>query len=346
MQNRNWLPAALLTLLLSFVLFTGCQDTYTTSAKVYMQQNNYDKAIEQCLLAVDQIPNNAEAYFVLGQAYGQKSMYREMNEAFNKSLAISPVHEADVKYNKDKFYADLFNAGVASIKDDKLDDAARKFEIATEILPKKLDGYKNLAFTYTKMGKDSMAIETYQKAIVVDSTDMELRTFMGILYYKAKKFEPCISTMSVVMVKANPKSKQYADALYYTAYSLDLLGKADEALGVYLKALEQSPNDVDLLFNLGRLHYMKSSYEKAMEYFNRVLQSNPDDFEGNMNVGNCYLQLKKYQDALTYLEKAVQIKPDNSQAWNNLAVAYINLGMKDKGKEAFDKAEALRKEDK
>jgi tetratricopeptide (TPR) repeat protein len=346
MQKRIWLPAALLSTLLLFVLFTGCQDTYTTSAKVYMQQNNYDKAIEQCLLAVDQIPNNAEAYFVLGQAYGQKGIYHEMNEAFTKSLAISPIHEADIKYNRDKFYADLFNSGVANIKEDKLDDAARKFEIAIEILPKKLDGYKNLAFTYTKMGKDSMAVETYKKAIVIDSTDMELRTFMGILYYKAKKFESCISTMSTVMAKANPKSKQYADALYYTAYSYDLLGRADEALGVYEKALEQSPNDVDLLFNLGRLHYMKSNYEKALDYFGKVLQSNPDDFEGNMNVGNCYLQLKKYQEALPSLEKAVQIKPDNSQAWNNLAVAYINLSMKDKGKEAFDKAEALRKEDK
>jgi tetratricopeptide (TPR) repeat protein len=346
MKKQMWLSLALLLALCVFALFTGCQDTYTTSAKVYMQQNNYDKAIEQCLLAIDQIPNNAEAYYVLGQAYGQKGMYRELNDAFNKSLAISPIHEADVKYNKDKFYADLFNSGVAKIKEDKLDDAAKKFEIAIEILPKKMDGYKNLAFTYTKMGNDSMAIETYKKAIVLDSTDMELRTFMGILYYKAKKFEPCISTMSVVMEKANPKSKQYADALYYTAYSCDLLGKADEALGVYLKALEQSPNDVDLLFNLGRLHYMKNSYEKALEYFNRVLLTSPNDFEGNMNVGNCYLQLKKYQESLPYLEKAVEIKADNSQAWNNLAVSYINLGMKDKGKEAFDKAEALRKEDK
>ena len=346
MKRQNWLPLALLPALCVFALFTACEDQYTAGAKVYMQQNNYDKAIEQCLLAVDQIPNNAEAYYVLGQAYGQKGMYREMNTAFNKSLAISPVHEADIKYNRDKFYAELFNSGVAKIKEDKLDEAARKFEIATEILPKKLDGYKNLAFTYTKMGKDSMAIETYRKAVVIDSTDMELRTFMGILYYKAKKFESCISTMATVMTKANPNSKQYADALYYTAYSYDLLGKADEALGVYTKALEQSPNDVDLLFNLGRLHYVKSDYAKALEYFSKVLLANPGDFEGNMNVGNCYLQMKKYQESLPFLEKAVSIKADNSQAWNNLAVACINLGMKDKGKDAFDKAAALRKDEK
>jgi tetratricopeptide (TPR) repeat protein len=346
MRKQKWLPLALLSSICVFALFTSCEDQYTAGAKVYMQQNNYDKAIEQCLLAIDQVPNNVEANYVLGQAYGQKGMYSEMNAAFNRSLAISPIHEADIKYNREKFYAELFNSGVAKIKEDKLDEAARKFEISTEILPKKLDGYKNLAFTYTKMGKDSMAIETYKKAIVIDSTDQELRTFMGILYYKIKKFEFCISTMSTVMAKANPKSKQYADALYYTAYSYDLLGKADEALGVYLKALEQSPNDVDLLFNLGRLYYVKNSYDKALEYFNKVLLVNPEDFEGNMNVGNCYLQLKKHQESLPFLQKAVAIKPDNSQAWNNLAVAYINLGMKDKGKEAFDKAEALRKEDK
>ena len=71
MKKQMWLSLTLLLALFVFALFTGCQDTYTTSAKVYMQQNNYDKAIEQCLLAIDQIPNNAEAYYVLGQAYGQ-----------------------------------------------------------------------------------------------------------------------------------------------------------------------------------------------------------------------------------------------------------------------------------
>jgi tetratricopeptide (TPR) repeat protein len=326
-----------------FLLFSGCQDTFVTSAKVYMQQSNYDKAIEQCLLAAEQIQNNYEAYYVLGQAYANKGMYREMNDAFNKSLAINPAHALDIQGHKENFYRDIFNGGVMKIKEQKYEEAAQKFQLATEILPKKIEGYKNLAFTFTQMKRDSDAVETYKRALAADSTDLEIWNSLGILYYRDKKYEPCIASMKTVLSKASPQSKQYADALYYTAYSYDLLGQTENALATYQKALEQSPNDNDLTFNLGRLYYMQSNYNKAIEFFQKVLQSNPDDFDTNVDIGNSYIQIKKFKESLPYLEKATQLKPDNSAAWYNLAVAYVNLGNKLKGQDALDKAESLKK---
>jgi tetratricopeptide (TPR) repeat protein len=324
-------------------LFTGCQDTFVTSAKVYMQQSNYDKAIEQCLLAVEQIPNNYEAYFVLGKAYSEKNMYREMNDAFNKCSTINQSHTADIQNYKENYYRNIFSDGVRKYNEKNFDEAAQKFQLATEILPKRMEGYKNLAITYTQMKRDSEAVETYKRALAADSTDLDSWTSLGILHYRDKKYGPCISTLKTVLAKANPQSKQYADALYYTAYSYDLLGQTDDALATYQKALEQSPNDLDLIFNLGRLYYMQSKYDKAIEYFQKVLQSNPDDFDTNVDIGNSYIQIKKFKEALPYLEKATQLKPDNSQAWYNLAVVWVNLGNRVKGQEALDKAESLKK---
>jgi tetratricopeptide (TPR) repeat protein len=328
------------------IMTTGCQDTYTTSAKVYMQQSNYDKAIEQSRLAVEQIPNNFEAYYVLGQAYGMKGMYREMNDAFNKSLAISQIHAVEIQNQKEKFYTDLFNLGVSKIREQKLAEAAEKFKLATEILPKKLDGYKNLAYTYTQMNNDSMAADVYKNAIAVDSNDVEVRTFLGILYYRDKKYDKCIPAMEGVLAKADPKSKQYADALYYKAYSHDLLGQTDNAIQTYMKALESSPNDRDLMFNLGRLYYMQTNYAKALEYFQKVRETDPEDFDVNMNIGNSMIQLKKHKEAIPFLVKAAELKPENAGVWYNLAVAYINSGDSVNGKEAFAKAEALKKNEK
>lgn len=338
--------AAALSLLGLIAVWTGCQDTYTTSAKVYMQQSNYDKAIEQCQLAVAQFPDNYEAYFVMGQAYGAKGMYREMNEAFTKSLAVNPAHAVDIDGYRGKYYADIFNLGVGRIKEGKLPEAAAQFQLASELLPKRTDAYKNLAYTYMQMEKDSLAIETYRKALAVDSTELDIQTSLGLLYYRGKQYEKCISSMERVLAKALPTSKEYKDALTYTAFSWDLLGKNDKAIDTYQKALDQSPKDTDLLYNMGRLYILQSNYEKALEYFTRVIATNPDDFEANMMVGTANLQLKKYTEAIPFLEKATQVKPDNSQAWTNLAAAYGNLKMKAKSDEAFKTAEALRKEGK
>jgi tetratricopeptide (TPR) repeat protein len=338
--------AAVLSFLGLIAVWTGCQDTYTTSAKVYMQQSNYEKAVEQCQLAVAQFPDNFEAYFVMGQAYGARGMYREMNDAFTKSLAINPAHAVDIENYRGKYYADIFNLGVARIKENKLNDAAAQFQLASDILPLRTDAYKNLAYTYMQQEKDSLAIETYRRALTVDSTDMDIQASLGLLYYRGKNYEKCISTMDRVLVKSLPSSKQYKDALTYTAFSWDLLGKNDKAIETYQKALDQSPNDTDLLYNMGRLYILQSNYDKALGYFSRVIQTNPDDFEANMMVGTAYLQLKKYAESIPYLEKATQVKPDNSQAWTNLAAAYGNNKMKAKSDEAFKTAEALRKEGK
>lgn len=341
MQKRS--TVVLLGLgILSVLLLTQC-DTYVTSAKVYMQQSNYDKAVEMSQLALSQNPKNAEAYFVLGQAYGAKGMYREMNDAFNKCLEISKTHERDVQFYKEKFYADLFNSGVDDIRRGNLDKAVEKFQLTIEILPQRIDGYKNLAYTYTQVQQDSLAIETYKKAIQIDPNDMELHTFLGILYYRNKMYEQSIAAFQPILTKGDPKSKAYSEALYYTAYSYDLLGQSEKAIETYNSALQASPDDKDLIFNLGRLYYMQTNYEKAIEYFGKVLAADSTDFDANIHIGNSYIQLKKFKESLPYLERATRLQPDNPNAWYFLAVALVNSGDTKRGTEALKKSEELQK---
>jgi tetratricopeptide (TPR) repeat protein len=309
-------------LLLGIVfLFTGCQQTAVTSAKVYLQQNNWDKAIEQCRLAIEQVPNDADAYFVLGQAYGEKGSYREMNQAFNKSLESAPKYGQQIQEYKNKYYAQLFNGGVGMIKQNKYDEAAENYRICVEIFPKKTDSYKNLGYIYAQQKNDSAAIDIYSKAIQADSADMEVRSSLGVLYYRNKQYDKAIAALQPVILKSKPDSKSYMDALYYTAYSYDLLHQTDKAIDTYLNALSAAPGNKDLLFNLGRLQIIKENYGKAAELFGEVLKTEPNDFDANFNTGICLFQMKKYDESVPYLKKSVEIKPENTSAWANLVVA-------------------------
>lgn len=363
-----------LSLLCGFIFLTSCQQPEVTAAKVYLNQSNWDRAIEQCNLAIEKMPNNPDAYFILGQAYAKKGNYHEMNDAFKKSLEFSPKYAAEIEQNRIKYWVDLFNSGVGLIKQDKLQDAAEKFSLAVEILPERIDGYKNLAFAYTQMDNDSLAIQTYSKAIEVDPNDMELKNFLGILYYQNKKYEEAIEVLKEVLAKSDPGSKEYSEALYNLAYSYDLMGQSDKAIEAYQNALEKNPNDKDLLFNMGRIYFMQDNYEKAIESFKKVLEFDPNDFDANLNIGNAYygmgdslsneaqktddsgnpvlseseiqekvnLAKTNFDEAIPYLEKAAEIKPDNENAWTMLGIVYVRSGYPEKGKEAFDKAEQLK----
>ncbi len=79
-----------------------CQPKEVTSSKVYMEQERWDKAIEQLEEAAQLYPNDAEVYFLLGKAYAHQGRREKMNEMFNKSLSISPKFEQKIKAIREK----------------------------------------------------------------------------------------------------------------------------------------------------------------------------------------------------------------------------------------------------
>ena len=68
------------------------------------------------------------------------------------------------------------------------------------------------------------------------------------------------------------------------------------ALQHHTKAMELSPNDENVWFNLARVYYSLGNMDKAMEYLRRVLAANPNMREGRLFMD--YLQRRKKEDPL------------------------------------------------
>ena len=125
---KRAIVGCVMVLLAGIILFIHCVGTpEITSAKMAIDQKNFDKAIEQCKLAIEKNPQNAEAYFVMGQAYGQKKMYREMNDAFIKSLELSEKHRIEIEQQRDSYGREALNKGVHYYRQNELEDAIDYF---------------------------------------------------------------------------------------------------------------------------------------------------------------------------------------------------------------------------
>ena len=74
------------------VIFVGCSSEEYTSAKMYIQQQEWKKAEEFLLKAMDVEPENPEIPYQLGyHIYAlQKKDWERMNQSFDKALAIDP----------------------------------------------------------------------------------------------------------------------------------------------------------------------------------------------------------------------------------------------------------------
>ena len=100
-MKKRFAVVALLGLAFSLLIF--CQSKQVTSAKVYMQQEKWDKAIEQLELAVQLYPNDAEAHYLLGKGYAVRGEREKMNEMFDQSLKLSPKFEQQIKAIREKY---------------------------------------------------------------------------------------------------------------------------------------------------------------------------------------------------------------------------------------------------
>ena len=89
-------------ILLAGLAVTGfeCASTELTSAKLYIQQKNYTRAMESLQREVEKNPQSDEGYYLLGYVSGELGNFDTLVYAFNKSLAISKQFEKDIQeYN-------------------------------------------------------------------------------------------------------------------------------------------------------------------------------------------------------------------------------------------------------
>ncbi|HNW58467.1 MAG TPA: tetratricopeptide repeat protein [bacterium] len=367
------ISSLILPVIVLVALFTimGCQTKEVTSAKVYISQNNWDKAIEQLEQAVQIYPNDAEARYLLGEGYGNKGMWEKMNEMFNQSAALAPTFATQIKNTREKYWVTTFNQGVSRVnaKEGQTPDvegAIKEFSAAIKIDPSRVEAYKNLAYSYLRNNNTPAAVSAYETYLAINPKDISILNEVTRLYMESKDYPKAEATAQKTLAidAAN------LDAISNLAMAYDLSGQNDKALQTYETALAKNPTDQDLIFNLARLHYLNKGYDKAIELFQKVISLSPDDYDANLNVGNAYLtmaddlrkslveketakqtvtdadvaKLKEfYKAAIPFLEKAIAVKPDNSAVYYNLGVAYINIGDQAKGAEFFNKAEQLRK---
>lgn len=367
-MTRRVLIAILIFIALPpLLLFMGCQPKELTSAKIYINNGDWDKATEQLELAVETYPDNAEAHFMLGKAYGVQGLFAKMVEQFNRSLALSRKFAKEIKAERERYWIQKYNQGITAQGKKDYAEAERLLDQAAQIDPQKQETYVQIALTYLSAGQNDKAISMYRSLLEKDPGNVELLTALGNLYYSQKMYPDAIALLKRILA-IEPDNR---DALANLALSYDSMGQTEAAFKAYQAAIAANPTDKDLIFLLGVHYYKQTKFTKAIELFQRVLELDPNDFESVSNIGNAYLSLAEtfrkklknsshsesttmeeiktlranalanYRQAIPYLKKAVELQPQHPSLWRNLGVAYINSGDKERGEQAFLKSEKI-----
>ncbi len=311
----------IVAVLLTGFLLTGfsCSSSSLTSARLYIQQKNYDKALSALKKEVAANPKSDEGYYLLGYVYSLQKKVDKMLSAYSKSLAISPKYKKEIQSSKIFSWASSFNSGVksfqkgnsASTKDSAkiyYDKSIEGFKTAIKIEPDSISAYKNIAFVYLNAGKTDEAIAPL-KMIIDKEKSKDGYKFLGTIYYqKAKDLKNQFKT-----------TKLKKDSLAYMAMF-------DKAIAVLEAGKKVYPNDNDILLGLSNSYIGARKIDVAMSAFKEGVKRQPNNKYYHYNYGVLLLGAKKYPEAIAQFKKAEKIDPKYENAIYNIGIVYVQWG--------------------
>ena len=361
MNRRN--VVLVVVLLAGLALWAACQNPALTGAKVYIQQQDWENARRQLEIAVQQEPNNAEAHYLLGKAYGEQSRYQEMADEFRASLAINQQWRNQIQTVVQEKWTMAFNRGVQAGKEKDYQKALEEFTTATIIDQTNPDAFNNLGFAYTNLDRLDEALEAYGKVLELDPKNVAAKINSGVIHFQKGQEEQAVemfqgaletdpgnkNALSMWTISLETLAEEQRQGLADAATANDsltieekVMGTLNEAARVYRMAIEAHPEEKNFVYNLGVLYARElKDYQAAVPLFEKVAELDPEDVDAWFNLATAQLNLNDLDGALYSLEKAVELTPDNSDVWYQLGIIYVKQGMKEKGEEAFKKAEEL-----
>lgn len=318
-------PVLLLAVIAIFLSTTAfqCGSAEMTTAKLAMQQKQWEKAEESLVKELSKNDKNEEAWFLLGQVRLELRRYLAANEAYTKALSLGNTHMTEIGTNRLSMWAALYNDGIATYNKGKdnpadYDSAVVKFKTASAIVPDSANTYYVLGLAQYAKKDFSGAVQSLQTALAKKPTYTDAARLLGQIY------------LSRAVEKRQAKDEAGARALYeQAAENFEIVYKAD-------------PKNADNIIALIEAYESANQSEKALKLTRDAVASDPNNMMYRYAYGVFLLKQDKFEESIEQFKKALEIEPNNPDATYNCGVAYLNWGVAMKG-ESDKKAEAERK---
>ena len=197
------------------------------------------------------------------------------------------------------------SAAILQLLENTIHDAAQAKLVAIE-LQKILDGgesmdvRRKLASAYIIMGEFDKAIQELNKVIASTSA------YDPTLDKRLEEAEIGKIDKEIAQIKRRPP-KDLEDP---AARIAELQAERDQLrLDHALSRIEHYPNDIGLVFDLGKLRLERGEYDLAIEQFMESRQSARCEIISRMALAECYEKQGRYDEAVSELETVLSVLP-------------------------------------
>jgi predicted O-linked N-acetylglucosamine transferase (SPINDLY family) len=234
-----------------------------------------------------------------------------------------------------------------------------------------------LAVEHHRAGRLQQAHELYRQLLAQEPGNVDVLHLMGVLAHQTGRNDIAIDLIGrAIAGSQGPNSANVAAMHYNFGEALRAMGRREEAVTSFRRAIELEPRNLAahsnlalVLNELGRYEQAKNSAQRAIEIdpssplphnnlatalaqldqneaaiaaAQHAIQLRPDFPDAHNTLGICYGRLGRLDDAVASHRRAVQIRPDYVEAMSNLGAALAKLGRRDEALAALRQAVRLR----
>lgn len=134
-----------------------------------------------------------------------------------------------------------------------------------------------------------------------------------------------------------------ASALSGLCFAYLMRGNMDQAMNKFTRMMEitPTPNTKDTrikLCNTAEDLSQKGKYHEAIDVYKKAIEISPDFFETHYNLAIVYSSINQIDNAIAHLKKALNLNDSDASVHNNLGVLYFKKNMYNDAKRCFERA--------
>jgi tetratricopeptide (TPR) repeat protein len=273
---------------------------------------------------------------MLGMIRFDKKEWSEMNEAFDKSLALDPKFTEQI--NKAKYHAwqRIASGAVKEFQGNNYPQAISDFQTALIVRPNDPETLTNLGLSYFKNEQYKEAADAFKASIANDTTSHVTMTKLNLLEtYRLQERSEDVVTLADDIINTGDSldATRKIIVIQAKAIALQKLGRTEEAVGEWDKLMAEDPTNADFVFNKALLLDMLERYNEAAVVYLKAIDLNPGDNEARMRASNALLGSQQWATIVKVLEpwlfpngvKVYEPEFKDLHTWMTLKAAYANM---------------------
>ena len=301
---------------------------YNALAMSYFRRGEYEPGLEVAQTGLERNPADRNLFVdTMGNFYLQLGRYEEATEAFHdvaQREAARDLPDRDfvemeynnlgvtylymwrfVRQNETNMTPAEFDEAKRRVLEPALDAFGKSLEWGSDMFTA-FDSYVNVVSWLDR----SDELRGEHEALLAEAENFKSRYILAKLAFNRDDFETAVGHFEKAL---DPDPREQLVWFNY-GYALDRVGRLDDAIDIYTRAIRFNPTFIEAHHNVGLLRMRKSEFDVAIQNFEEVLRLFPQHLSANLHLAKIYLQTGNRPLARRHLATVLDASPDHQEA--------------------------------